>query len=136
MSQAQFNGPKTSHGNAHNGAIRPAFKHRKLALCVRDEVTHDVVLVFVLRSLSRIRKVRRITFWHDQYQSLFGEMCDVRIIGPVAKASSPAMKQIHDRKLFAIGDICRQHNAVLHVAIESSAVESHIAQRHFRSKPR
>src|ERR1700691_1567992 len=61
-------------------------------------------------------------------------MRDVRVVGPISKASAGAVQQVNRIQFLSRYRVQRQHDAVLHVAIEGRAMECDVAQDHVWSQ--
>jgi hypothetical protein len=64
----------------------------------------------------------------------FGKARDFRVIRPVAKATTTAVKQKYNRELLLRRDGSGKHYAVLHFTAKGRAVKHYVAHHHVRTE--
>src|SRR5580765_986628 len=127
MAKGDFDGAKTPHRYAHNGAALASGCGREAGLHVCDEILGDVILITITRTFCGVGVPGLVAVRHDQDQAAFGKAGDVSFVGPVTEAAVAAMKKIDRWKLDACRDAGRHNHAVRHIAVEGRAVKSEVA---------
>jgi hypothetical protein len=92
----------------------------ELGLNVRQQILDNIVFISVRGRFYCVDVIRVVALRHDETQVGFGEALGFRVIRPLAKATTTAVKQIHNRELLLRRGGSGKQHAILHFTAKAA----------------